>query len=65
LYRLNQSRGGECFPLDVANWASTWNCQLDAEVKAGAACAEAEDFEGGPQGGMYSHMFHAIFLKRT
>jgi hypothetical protein len=46
LHRRNQMGDGEGFPLHHADCASSWNCQLDAEVEPAASGAEGEDVDG-------------------
>lgn len=38
----NQSRGGKCFSLHVADGASVWNCQADSVIEASASGADAD-----------------------
>ncbi len=44
-HSFNQSCDGIAFPLDQNDWASTWNCQLDGEIEAPAASADAGEME--------------------
>jgi cytochrome c1 len=41
-HRFDQVSRGEGFPLHQTDCSSTWNCQLDAEVEAGASGAQAD-----------------------
>lgn len=51
-HRRDQVRDGEGFPLHVADCASVWNCQLDAEIKPTSTGTEGDEAEGG----VYSHV---------
>jgi hypothetical protein len=45
LHRCDQVCAGEGFPLHHANCASAWHCQLEAEIEAASAGAEADDVD--------------------
>ena len=58
-HRLNQTPGAECVSLNMADDASAWNCQLDAESEGvDGSGADREDAEG-----MYSHTHEALAVK--
>lgn len=52
-HRRDQMGDGECFPLHVQDWASAWDCQLDADVESASAGAERDDIDG-----TYSQVIH-------
>lgn len=41
-HRFDQAGASECFPLQVADRASVWDCQLKPDIESGAAAAEAD-----------------------
>lgn len=46
-HRCHQVRGGEGFPLHHADCASAGKCQLDSEIEAASAGAQADEVEAG------------------